>query len=258
MMSGLPCFDLSGKVAVVTGGATGIGRGIAEGLAEAGANIVIGSRRLDKCAEACRSIGDRTGATTLALRCDLTDSDSIDKFVDEIIDELGHIDVLVNNAGTIDEKPILEMQEADWDRMLDTNLKGVFTLTRAVAAKMIARDKGGRIINVASTAGVIAWPKMSAYCASKGGCIQLTKVMALEWAKHDIRANAILPGYFLTPISEQFVESAKGQVVIASDIPLKRVARPEEIKGLAVLLASEGASFITGAAFTIDGGQTCR
>jgi NAD(P)-dependent dehydrogenase (short-subunit alcohol dehydrogenase family) len=164
----------------------------------------------------------------------------------------------VNNAGTIEEKPILEMREQDWDLMLDTNLKGVFMLSKAVVRNMIDRGTGGNIINVASTAGVVAWPKMSAYCASKGGCIQLTKVMALEWAKHDIRANVILPGYFLTPISEKFVNSEKGQEVIARDIPLKRVARTDEIKGLAVLLASEGSSFITGAAFTIDGGQTCR
>jgi NAD(P)-dependent dehydrogenase (short-subunit alcohol dehydrogenase family) len=257
-MTGLPCFDLSGKVAVVTGGASGIGRGIAEGLAEAGASIVIGSRRLDKCVEACQTIHERIGVRTLPLRFDLTDQTDVGKFVDEIIGELGHIDILVNNAGTIKEKPILEMQEADWDLMLDTNLKGVFTLSKAVAEKMIARDKGGKVINVASTAGVIAWPKMSAYCASKGGCIQLTKVMALEWAKHDIQANAVPPGYFLTSMSEKFVDSEKGQAVIASDIPLKRVARPEEIKGLAVLLASEGSSFITGASFTIDGGQTCR
>lgn len=257
-MAALSCFDLSGKVAVVTGGATGIGRGIAEGLAEAGANIVIGSRRLEKCAEACGQIGELTGVQTLAFSCDLSDHKSVVKFVDEIIAGFGHIDILVNNAGTIEEKPILETRDEDWDLMLDTNLKGVFMLSKAVVRYMIDRCKGGNIINVASTAGVVAWPKMSAYCASKGGCIQLTKVMALEWAKHDIRANVILPGYFLTPISEQFVNSEKGQEVIARDIPLKRVARSDEIKGLAVLLASEGSSFITGAAFTIDGGQTCR
>jgi len=257
-MTGLPCFDLSGKVAVITGGASGIGRGIAEGLAEAGADIAIGSRRLDKCVEACLEIGEQTGVQTLPLQCDVTDQDSVEKFVDEIIGGLGHIDILVNNAGVIEEKSILDMNEADWDFMLDTNLKGIFTLSRAVVTNMIARGKGGKIINVASTAGVIAWQKMSAYCASKGGCIQLTKVMALEWARHDIQANAILPGYFLTPMSEKFVESDIGQEVIASTIPLKRVARPDEIKGLAVLLASAGSSFMTGASFTIDGGETCR
>lgn len=257
-MTGLPCFDLSGKMAVVTGGASGIGRGIAEGLAQAGASVSIGSRQLEQCATACQEIAESTGARTLPLRCDLTNRESIADFVNAIVAEFGHIDILVNNAGIIEEKPILDMQEADWDRTLDTNLKGVFLLTRAVVENMIARGKGGKIINVASIASVIAWQRMSAYCASKGGCVQLTKVMALEWAKHDIQANAILPGYFLTPISKKFVESEIGQEAIASEIPLKRVASPDEIKGLAVLLASAGSSFITGASFTIDGGQTCR
>lgn len=256
-MADLPFFDLSGRVAMVTGGGSGIGRGIAEGLAEAGADIVIGSRRLHKCAEACKEISDQTGRRALPLTCDLTDQRSIDQFVADAIGELGHVDILVNNAGTIEEKTILEMQQADWDAMLDTNLKGVFSLSRAVVKHMIAADKGGKVINIASTAGVIAWPKMSAYCASKGGCIQLTKVMALEWAKYDIQANAILPGYFLTPMSEEFVNSEKGREVIAREIPLRRVARPDEIKGLGILLASEASSFITGASFLIDGGETC-
>lgn len=257
-MSGLPYFDLSGQNAIITGGATGIGRGIAEGLAEAGANIVIGSRRLDSCTEACGEIGEKTGVRTLPLALDVRDRNSMEKFVADSVEAMGHIDILVNNAGTIEEKPILEMEEGDWDLMLDTNLKGVFTLSKAVVKKMIERNKGGRIINVASVAGLIAWPKMSAYCASKGGCIQLTKVMALEWAKYDIRANAILPGYFLTPMSAGFVNSGEGGNIIKSLVPLKRVANTDEVKGLAILLASRASSFITGAALVIDGGQTCK
>ena len=171
---------------------------------------------------------------------------------------MGHIDILVNNAAVIEEKPILELEEADWDLMLDTNLKGVFNLTKAVARTMVERNKGGKIINVASIAGHIAWPKMAAYCASKGGCIQLTKVMALEWARYNIQANTILPGYFLTPMSTEFVNSDEGDRVIKSDVPMRRVAQINEIKGLAVLLASQASSFITGASFTIDGGQSCR
>lgn len=257
-MTSLAYFDLTGRVAIITGGATGIGRGIAEGLAEAGANIVIGSRRLDKCTEACREISEQTGVKTLPLACDVKDKNSVEKFVDDIIKSMGQIDILVNNAAIIEEKPILEMQEADWDLMLDTNLKGVFTLSKAVAKKIVERDKGGKIINIASIAGNIAWPKMSAYCASKGGCIQLTKVMALEWAKYNIQANAILPGYFLTPMSTEFVNSDEGDKVIKTNVPLRRVAQIEEIKGLAILLASPASSFITGSSFTIDGGQACR
>ena len=257
-MTGLPYFDLSGRVAVITGGATGIGRGIAEGLAEAGANIVIGSRRLDKCTEACREITEKTGAQTLPLACDVKDSNSTEEFVDEIMKSMDQIDILVNNAGIIEEKSILEMEGAAWDLMLNTNLKGVFTLSKAVVTKMVKRNRGGKIINVASTAANIAWPKMSAYCASKAGCIQLTKVMALEWAKYNIQANTILPGYFLTPMSTEFVNSDQGKAVVKSSIPMRRVAQIDEVKGLAVLLASQGSSFITGASFTIDGGQSCR
>lgn len=257
-MAGLPYFDLSGRTAIVTGGAAGIGRGIAEGLAEAGADIVIGSRQLDKCIQACREIADQTGARTLPLAFDLRDNESIRTFAQSANDSMGHIDILVNNAAVIEEKPILETEEADWDLMLDTNLKGVFTLTREVAGKMIERGQGGKVINVASIAGLIAWPKMAAYCASKGGCIQLTKVMAVEWARYDIQANAILPGYFLTPMSTEFVNSREGQETIKNNVPLRRVAQIDEVKGLAVLLASPASSYITGATFTIDGGQSCR
>ena len=257
-MTGLPYFDLRGKVAVITGGAAGIGRGIAEGLAEAGADIVIGSRRLEQCAAACNEITARTGVKTLPLAFDLRDPDSVERFVANICKIMGHIDILVNNAAVIEEKLILDMQDSDWDLMLDTNLKGVFRLSKAVAKTMVARNQGGKIINVASIAGLIAWPKMSAYCASKGGCIQLTKVMALEWARYNIQANAILPGYFLTPMSTEFVHSDTGDNVIKNDVPMRRVADINEVKGLAVLLASAASSYITGASFTIDGGQSCR
>jgi len=257
-MAGLPYFDLKGKTAIITGGSAGIGRGIAEGLAEAGADVVIGSRRLDICKSACEEIAKQTGVKTLPLAFNLRDRDSIESFVKDIIKAMDHIDILVNNAAVIEEKPILEMEEHDWDLMLDTNLKGVFNLSKAVARTMVERGKGGKVINVASIAGLIAWPKMAAYCASKGGCIQLTKVMALEWARYDIQANAILPGYFLTPMSTEFVNSDEGDRVIKSDVPMRRVARINEVKGLAVLLASQASSFITGATFTIDGGQSCR
>ena len=257
-MTVLTYFDLRGKVAVITGGAAGIGRGIAEGLAEAGADIVIGSRRLDQCAAACNEIAARTGVRTLPLNFDLRDPDSIENFIAHVARIMGHVDILVNNAAVIEEKFILDMQESDWDLMLDTNLKGVFLLSKAVVKKMVGRNQGGKIINVASIAGLVAWPKMSAYCASKGGCIQLTRVMALEWARYNIQANAILPGYFLTPMSTEFVHSETGDKVIKGDVPMRRVADINEVKGLAVLLASAASSYITGASYTIDGGQSCR
>ncbi|MDH4109932.1 MAG: glucose 1-dehydrogenase [Gammaproteobacteria bacterium] len=257
-MIALSCFDLSGKVAVVTGGGSGIGRGIAQGLAEAGASVVIASRRRESCTDAASEIADATGARSLALALDVTDAASVDTFVDETTAELGSIDILVNNAGMIEEQLIFEMAEEQWDRMLDTNVKGAFLLSKKVAAGMANRARGGKIINVASIAAYVAWPKMSAYCASKAACLQLTKVMALEWARYDIQVNAILPGYFLTPMSRDFVTSDEGARAVKAMIPMRRVADPSEIKGLAVMLASSASSFITGGEFTIDGGQSCR
>ncbi len=254
----LPYFDLTGEVAIVTGGATGIGRGIADGLADAGAAIVLAARRLDKCEAACREIGDRTGVATLPCQCDITDRSQVSALVDRVSGELGHIDILVNNSGTGgSEKPILKMNDDDWNRVIDTNLKGVFLLSQAVVEKMAARGEGGKIINVASIGALIGWPNMSAYCASKGGCLQLTKSMALEWVRYNIQVNAILPGYFKTPMNEEFFATEAGVKAIRSSIPMKRIAQIEEIKGVAILLASQASSFMTGSAVVVDGGHTC-
>jgi NAD(P)-dependent dehydrogenase (short-subunit alcohol dehydrogenase family) len=252
-----PYFDMTGKVAIVTGGATGIGRGIAEGLADVGANIVIASRRLEKCEAACEEISKRTGVKTLPHRCDITKRHEIQAFVEDVLNEFGHMDILVNNSGIGgSEKPILEMVEEDWNNTMDTNLKGVFTLSQAVVRKMRERGEGGKVINVASIGGLIGFPNMSAYCASKGGCVQLTKVMALEWARYNIQVNAILPGYFDTPLNREFFSSDIGKQIIKQHIPMKRLAQIEEIKGVAILLASQASNFITGSTIAIDGGHS--
>jgi NAD(P)-dependent dehydrogenase (short-subunit alcohol dehydrogenase family) len=193
----------------------------------------------------------------LPVRCDISDSAQIDKLVKHVMAQFGQIDILVNNSGVGgSEKPILKMDEKDWDYVINTNLKSMFVLSKAVAAKMIEGTQGGKIINVASIGGQIGWPNMSAYCASKGGCLQLTKVMALEWARHNIQVNAILPGYFETPMNTDFFASDVGQNVIKANIPLRRIAQIDEIRGIAILLASQAASFMTGSALVIDGGQT--
>jgi NAD(P)-dependent dehydrogenase (short-subunit alcohol dehydrogenase family) len=250
----LPYFDLTGKVALVSGGATGIGRGIAEGLAEAGASVAIAARRLEMCVEACREIRENHGVETLPARCDITQTADIAAMLGEVIRHFGHVDILVNNAGIGgSEKPILKMSDEDWDRVLGTNLKAVFTLSRAVVEKMAERGKGGKIINVASIGGLIGWPNMSAYCASKGGCIQLTKVMALEWIRYNIQVNAILPGYVETPMNTEFFASEAGQKVVKAFIPMRRLAQIDEMKGVAILLASPASSFMTGSTVVIDG-----
>jgi len=249
-------FDLKGKVAMITGGATGIGRGIAEGLADAGADIVIAARRVEKCESACNEIHGRTGVRTLPCRCDITDSGNVKTLIKSISESLGRIDILVNNSGVGgSEKPILKMTDADWDFVLDTNLKGLFMLSRAVAGKMIDQGEGGKIINVASIGGMIGWPNMSAYCASKGGCVQLTKVMALEWARYNIQVNAILPGYFETPMNQTFFAGEAGKKVIKTNIPMQRIAHIDEVRGAAIMLASQASSFITGSSLVIDGGH---
>ncbi len=254
----LPYFDLTGRVAIITGGATGIGRGIAEGLADAGASIVLAARRIEKCEEACKEITKRTGVRALAHQCDITKNDQIETLVKDVAADLGHIDILVNNSGVGgNERPILEMTDEDWTTVVDTNLKGAFSLSKTVVKKMIERGKGGKIINVISIGSLIGWPNMSAYCASKGGCLQLTKVMALEWARYDIQANAILPGYFETPMNKDFFETEPGKKAIKSSIPVRRIGQIEEMRGVAILLASEASSFMTGSAVVVDGGHTC-
>ena len=254
----LPYFDLAGKVAIVTGGATGIGRGIAEGLADVGASIAIAARRQEVCAAACREIAERTGVQTFPGRCDITDKEDIRRLVEDVTKEFGRIDILVNNSGSGgSEKPILKMSESNWDQVIAVNLKGVFVLSRAVAAEMVARGQGGKIINVASIGALIGWPSMSAYCASKGGCMQLTKVMALEWARYNIQVNAILPGYFETPMNRGFFATEAGRKVIQTCNPMKRIGQMDEVRGAAILLASEASSFMTGSAVVVDGGHTC-
>ena len=257
MRKNLSYFDLTGKVAVVSGGATGIGYGISEGLAEAGATVVVCSRRLETCEQAAQKITRKTGAKVVAMNCDITKQYEIESLVQKVLEKFDGIDILVNCAGVGgSERPILKMEEMDWDEVLAVNVKGAYTMSRAVVQAMKDRGKGGRIINVASVGAIIAYPNMSAYCASKGALVQLTKVMALEWIRYGILVNAILPGYFSTPMNTQFFASDIGKRVIGSNVPMKRLGRIDEMKGLAILLASEGASFMTGSAVVIDGGYT--
>jgi NAD(P)-dependent dehydrogenase (short-subunit alcohol dehydrogenase family) len=253
----LPYFDLSGKTALVSGGATGLGLGISSGLAEAGARVVIASRRFELCQETAEELNRQTGAKTLAIGLDVTNPETCRQVTQEVEQSAGGIDILVNCAGVAgSEKPLLKMDEPDWDRVMDINLKGAYNLSRPVAEGMIQRGRGGRIINVASIAGQIAWPNMSAYCASKGGLIQLTKVMAQEWVRYGILVNAMLPGYFETPINTHFFNTEAGQDFIKKNIPMRRLGQVEEIKGLAILMASDAASFMSGSVLVVDGGHT--
>jgi NAD(P)-dependent dehydrogenase (short-subunit alcohol dehydrogenase family) len=254
----LPYFDLSGKVAIITGGATGIGRGLAEGLADAGATIVLAARRVNVLEEACQEIADRAGVPTYPHRLDITSTEEINALVDDTVKKFGRVDILINNAGVGgSEKQILDMTEEDWDFTVATDLRGIFVLSQAVAKHMVERGEGGKVINVASIGAHIIFPNMSAYCASKGGVAQLTKVMALEWIRHNIQVNAILPGYFETPMNTHFFATDIGKKIIKKNIPAARLGQMDDMKGLAVYLASPASNFMTGSMLVIDGGQIC-
>ncbi len=248
-------FSLSGKVAVITGGHSGIGKGIAEGLAEAGADIVIAARRFELCQDVSAEIAKKTGVKALPLRCDVSKTEDANNLIATTVKEFGKVDILVNSAGIGGvEKPVIEMTDADWDRTLNIDLRGTFLCSRAGAREMVKRNEG-KIINVASMYGIIATRYEADYCASKAGVIQLTKVMALELARNNIQVNVICPGYFNTPMNYKFFSSEAGKKIIQNSIPMRRLGNTDELKGIAVYLASPASSFTIGATMVVDGGQ---
>ena len=244
---------LKDKVAIVTGSTSGIGTGIAAAYADEGASVVICGRRV----ELAKSIADDLvgrGLTALAVRLDVTDADSIHALVDQVMREFGRIDILVNNSGI---SPVWKRAEDTgkdvWDQILATNLTGTFLCSQAVGRVMM-QQKGGRIINMTSVGGEVALPKLVAYCASKAGIIMLTKVLAAEWAAHNILVNAIGPAFVETDFTSGLRENERIYSELKSKNPLQRFARPDEIVGAALFLASEESSYITGQTIFVDGG----
>jgi len=249
-------FDLSGKVAIVTGGHSGIGNGIAKSLAEAGADVVISARRFERCQEACSEIEKKLGVKSLPVRCDVTNTDEVNNLIETTIKEFGKVNILVNSAGVGgSEKPVVEMSDEDWDTTINIDLRGAFLCSRAAAREMIKQNEG-KIINIASMVAFVASRYMSAYCASKAGVVQLTKVMALELVRYNIQVNAICPGYFLTPMNHEFFSTEMGKKLVDRNIPMRRLGNVDELKGIAIYLASPASSFTTGASILIDGGQS--
>lgn len=248
-------FSLKGKTALVTGGYKGIGRAVAETYAEAGANVAVVARNLLGCQEAAREIAGKYGVKAVGKSLDVGDSKRVDGVVQEVVGELGRIDILVNSAGIPgSEKPVLKMTDADMDEVMNVDFRGTFLVSRAVAQVMV-RQKGGKIINVSSILGKIAARNMAGYCASKAAVIQLTRVMALELARDNIQVNALCPGYVLTEFNRDFFASEAGKGLVKRMIPLNRVGTLDELRSTALYLAT-CPPFLTGAEVYIDGGHT--
>lgn len=244
--------DLEGKVALITGGSKGLGKAIALILAGAGCQVAVTSRNINEAEEVAAQVRD-IGQKALAIRADVSNKVEVVNMVQKTMDEFSRIDILINNAGTNVRKPLLDLAEEEWDRVINTNLKGVF-LTAQQVGKIMVTQKKGKIINVASVAGVRGRPNLGAYCSSKGAVIQLTKVMALEWAEYNVRVNAIAPTYIRTPLTDEYLKQVEEQVL--KRIPIGRLGTTEDLAGLVLLLSSESSDFLTGQTFFIDGGGT--
>jgi NAD(P)-dependent dehydrogenase (short-subunit alcohol dehydrogenase family) len=249
----LPSFDLAGQVALVTGASSGIGRHLALLLAAAGAKVALAARRTDRLAEAAREIeGD--GGACLPIALDVTRPDSVAAAVGEAEHRLGPLSLLVNNAGVVVSKPMLEHTEEEWDYVVDTNLKGAWLMAREFSRHLVGRKRPGRIVNIASVLGSRTIARVPSYCAAKAGLIHLTHVLAMELARYGILVNALAPGYVETDFNREFLNSEAGKK-LAARIPLRRVAQADDLDGAMLLLASTAGAYITGAVIAVDGGH---
>jgi NAD(P)-dependent dehydrogenase (short-subunit alcohol dehydrogenase family) len=251
---GLAIFDLKDKVAMVTGSTRGLGEVAALALAKAGADIAVCGRSAPDLVRVADEIGN-LGRNARGFYIDVTDSCKVTEAVEQVLDYFGHIDILVNNAGVNYRVPVLEYPEEEWDRVINTNLKGYFLVTRAVAPQMIENGYG-KVINMSSILGAVGLPHQVAYASSKGGVDQMTKVMALEWAKLGVRVNAIGPTYFETELVSQIRDDAERFNFINERTPMGRWGHLPELEGTVIFLASPASDFITGQTIYVDGGWT--
>ena len=251
-------FDLSGRVALVTGGSRGLGLEMAEGLGEAGAKVVVTARREQWLTSAAETLS-AAGIDALALPCDITDPAQVETLCETVVGRFGAIDILVNNAGVAWNAPAEDMPLDKWRQVIDTNLTGTFVVTQVVGRTMIAR-RSGKVINTASIAGLVGEPPevldAIGYSAAKGGVIAFTRDLAVKWARHGITVNAIAPGFFPTRMTEDVLERSSRE--IEARTPLGRVGKPGELKGVAVFLASAASDYITGQVIAVDGGATAE
>lgn len=248
-------FSLQGRVALVTGASGGLGRHFAATLAAAGARVALCARNMDRLQQALKEIS-AAGGEGVALPMDVCEADSVEKAFESARARLGEITIVVNNSGVAGAERALDVDEASWDRVLDTNLKGAWRVAQTAARGMVAAESGGSIINIASILAFRVAGGVSPYAASKAGLVQLTRAMALELARHRIRVNAIAPGYFATEMNREFFHSTQGEAMVKR-IPQRRVGDPGDLDGALLLLASDASAYMTGSTLVVDGGHLC-
>ncbi|MFC7321735.1 SDR family oxidoreductase [Halobacillus campisalis] len=248
-------FDLSGKTAIVTGGGRGLGKQIAEGYAESGANVVVCSRKQEACQEVSDELA-KLGAGSLALKCDITSEEDIQKVVNKTVEKYGTIDILVNNSGATWGAPVEEMPLAAWQKVINVNMTGTFLMSQAVGKVMLEQGYG-KIINIASVAGLKGsdpeYMNTIGYNSSKGAVITFTKDLAVKWGPKGIYVNAIAPGFFPTKMSKVLIE--KGEEAFLKGTPLRKFGSENDLKGAAVFLAAPASDYITGDVMIVDGGS---
>jgi len=247
---------LTGRVAVVTGGGRGLGRAIALALAEAGADVTVAARSAEEIRRVAGEVEGR-GRRSLAVPTDITDEEAVERLLGRTVDELGGLDILVNNSGVVHMAPLLETSPEDWDRVVATNLRGTFLCMRT-AGRHFAERGTGKVINVSSNLAFKGRPRFSAYSASKAAIAALTRTVAVEWARFGAQVNAVAPGYVETGMNAELRRDKELYTRVVNQIPAKRMARAEEIGPLVVYLASPASDFMTGETIVIDGGETAR